>query len=228
MSRWIHGSIVAVFITSLGFGQTLQVRHDHDPWGGCEGELVISDLGIEYKTEKEKHSRNWAWADIQTVDRYSPHKFTVLTYADQTILLGRDQPFDFTVLEGDDLDDETFAVILQNLPRPVVDRAPKEAKTIVYEVPVKHLHTFGGCEGTLRFGKDQITYETDHKKDARSWRRDREVVGVWSVNRYDLEIQVYERDGGDFNRTRNFRFQLKEPLNKSYYAQLRREFLPVR
>ena len=87
--------------------------------------------------------------------------------------------------------------------------------------------TLGGCEGVLRFGKDRITYETDHREDARSWRRDREVVGIWSVNRYDLEVQVYERDGGDLNRTRNFRFQLKEPLDEKYYSQLRRDFLVV-
>lgn len=228
MSKWIYGFVVAILITSNGFGQTLKVRHDHDPRGACAGELVITASGIEYKTETKKHNRSWAWTDIQTVDRYSPEKFTVLTYADQKILLGRDQPFDFDVIEGDGLDDEIFALISRKLPRPVVDRVPKEIEAVEYEVPVKHLHTFGGCEGILRFGSDYITYETDHKKDARFWRRDGEVVGVWSVNRYDLEVQVYERDGGDFNRTRNYRFQLKEPLNESYYTQLRREFLPVR
>jgi hypothetical protein len=229
MSKWIYGFVVAILITSNGFGQTLlKVRHDHDPRGGCQGELVITDSGIEYKTEKVKHNRSWAWTDIQTVDRYSPEKFTVLTYADQKILLGRDQPFNFDVIEGDGLDDETFALISEKLPRPVVDRVPKEIEAVEYEVPVKHLHTFGGCEGILRFARDYITYETDHKKDARFWKRADDVVGVWSVNRYDLEVQVYERDGGDFNRTRNYRFQLKEPLNESYYTQLRREFLPVR
>jgi hypothetical protein len=219
---------VAILITSHGFGETLKVRHDHDPWGGCEGEVVISNSGIEYRTEKKKHTRNWSWTDIQTVDRHSLQKFTVLTYQDQKLLLGRDQPFDFTVLEGEGLDHATIEVISRNLPRPVVDRIPEEVAGVEYEVAVKHLHTFGGCEGILRFGKDRVTYETDHQEDARSWRRDREVVGVWSVNRYDLEVQVHERDGGDLNRTRNFRFQLKEPLDEGYYTQLRREFLPVR
>lgn len=215
-------------MSSFGLGQTLQVRHDHDPRGGCKGELVITDSGIRYQTEKEKHSRSWTWKDIQTVDRYSPERFTVLTYRDQKILLGRDQPYDFEVLEGQGLDDATFAVIANNLPRPVVDRVSKELDTVEYQVDVKHLHTFGGCEGILRFGKDYITYETDYKKDSRFWRRDKEVVGVWSVNRYDLELQVYERNSGDYYQTRNYRFQLKEALNEDYYTQLRREFLPMR
>jgi hypothetical protein len=228
MSKYTNGFAALTLITSLCYGQTLKVRHDHDPWGGCEGELVITDSGIDYRTQKEKHNRSWAWTDIQTVDRHSPEMFTVLTYADQKILLGRDQPFDFTIVDGEGMDDQVFSVISEHLPRPVVDRFPKQIETVEYEVPVKHLHTFGGCEGILRFGKDHISYETDHEEDARLWRRDREVSGVWSVNRYDLEVQVYERDGGDFNRTRNFRFQLKEPLNESYYAQLRRQFLPLR
>jgi hypothetical protein len=225
MSNLVSGIIIAILVTSYGLGQTLKVRHDHDPWGGCEGELVITTSGVEFRTEKEGHSRSWTWEDIQTVDRYSPQKFTVLTYADQKILLGRDQPFDFTVLEGDGLDDKTFTGISENLPRPLVDRLPRDDRQVEYEVGVKHLHTLGGCEGILRFGKDHITYKTDHEKDARSWRKGREVVGVWSVNPYDLEIQVHERDGGDFNRTRNFRFQLKEPLDNDYYTQIRRESL---
>ena len=120
-----------------------------------------------------------------------------------------------------------FQLIAARLRTPLVDRlvAPPRAD---YQVEVKHLHTFGGCEGILRFGRDHISYETDHKKDARLWRRDREVAGVWSVNRYDLEVQVYERDAGDYYQARNYRFQLKEPLNGSYYTELRREFLPMR
>jgi hypothetical protein len=225
MSNPIYIFLVGILITSHSLGQTLKVRHDHDPSGGCKGELTFSDSGIEYVTKKEKHRRDWAWTDMQTVDRYSPQRFTILTYADQKLLLGRDQPFDFEVIEGDGLDDATFARIAKHLPRPVVDRVPKEVAAVEYEIPVKHLHTFGGCEGILRFGKKYISYQTDHLKDARSWRRDREVAGIWSVNPFDLELQVFERDGGDFNRTRNFRFQLKEPLNQEYYDQLRRESL---
>ena len=227
MGRWIFRLVVLTMITSFGLGQRIKVRHDHDPWGGCEGELVITDSGIEYRSEKEKHNRNWSWTDMQTLDRFSPQRFTILTYADQEIFLGRDQPFDFTVLGGEGLDDQVFAFLVEKLPRPVVDRNPAEEEAVEYEVPVKHLHTWGGCEGVLRFSKERINYQTDHKKDARSWRRDREVVGVWSVNRFDLEIQVYEREGEDFNRTRNFRFQLKQPLDEIYYSQLRREFLAV-
>ena len=229
MSRKIYFFLI-LFLTlgTWAFGEGIKVRHDHDPWGSCEGELFVTEEGIEFQSEKEDHSRKWSWDDIQTVDRLSAGRFTIITYNDQRLLLGRDQPYDFTVLEGEGLTDVLFEVIKNRFPRTVVDRVVHEVDRIEYEVPVKHLHTFGGCEGILRFGKDVIVYGTDHAKDARSWRRDREVSGIWSTGRYDLEIEVYEKDGGDFLRTRTFRFQLKRPLDENYYTKLRRGFLPVR
>ncbi len=97
-----------------------------------------------------------------------------------------------------------------------------------YQVPVKHLHTFGGCEGALYFSKDWIVYETDHPKDARTWKRNRDVESVWSLNRFQLEVHVFEENKRASDKTRRFRFQLKEPLDESYYEQLRREFFPGR
>ena len=230
MSRWLNTILFVLLGTPLCLAQsTLKVRHDHDPWGACEGELIISDTGVEYRTEKEKHSRTWPWQDIQSVDRKSEARFTILTYADQSLLLGRDQPYDFDVLpESPPLDDRTFDLISDKLPKPVVDRLPDQPKEVEYEVPVKHLHTFGGCEGTLKFGPDLIVFETSHEKDARTWRKDLEVSGIWSVHDFDLQIQVHEKDTGDVYNTRNFRFQLKEPLDSEYYEKLRRELLPVR
>jgi len=230
----VSRSIIAVLLILLGTPlclaqATLKVRHDHDPWGACEGELVISASGVEYRTEKEKHNRVWPWRDIQTVDRKSETRFTVLTYADQALLLGSDQPFDFDVLpESPPLDDPTFDLISAGLSKPVVDRMPDQPKAVEYEVPVKHLHTLGGCEGTLKFGPELIVYETDNKKDARTWRRSPEVAGIWSVHPFDLQIQVHEKDRGDVYNTKTFRFQLKEPLSSEYYEKLRRSFLPVR
>jgi hypothetical protein len=220
--------VVLVLFFMSGYASTIQVRHDHDPSGSCKGELSITAEGIQYETEKEKHRRVWKWTDIQTVDRKSTMEFTVLTYADQKLLLGRDQPYDFTVVEGEGLTESAFELIEQSLPRPVVDRIPGKPTAVEYEVPVKHLHTFGGCEGVLRFGSELVVYETDHAKDSRTWRRNREVAGIWSTGPYDLELEVYEREGGDLLRTRRFRFQLKEPLNSDFYYSLRRQLVAVR
>lgn len=225
-------AVVAAFIGVSGslFAQTLPVSHDHNPWGKCEGELTIGEDGIRYRSDtEEKHNRDWTWPDIQTVDRRSSEQFSILTYQDQKWLLGKDRSWNFTLLDpqSEGLSEELFGVIMARLERPVVNR---EARNIdaEYEVPVKHLHTFGGCEGVLRFGRDWIVYATDDQRDQRSWRRQVEIVNIWSTGRYDLEIEVYEREGGDLLRTRRFRFQLKRPLDEEYYDQLRRQMLPPR
>lgn len=227
MSRWIV--VLAALLTFSSAGaQTLKVRHDHDPWGKCVGELSFSENGIVFSSEKEEHNWSWGWTDIQTVDRRSESEFSILSYADQKFLLGRDRPFDFTVLEGRGMDDTILGLIQSHLPRPVVDRLPEEVERVDYEVNVKHLHTFGGCEGVLRFGPDVVVYDTPHAKDARTWRMGSAIVGVWSVGKFDLELEVYEREGGDLLRTRRFRFQLKEPLDPDFYYHLRRKLVPVR
>jgi hypothetical protein len=141
-------------------------------------------------------------------------------------LAGRDRPYEFTVFQGLGLTDEVFLLISENLKTPVVDRKVFGIKEVLYEIPAKHLHTFGGCEGILRFGREMIVFDSEDKEDSRTWRREREVAGVWSSGKYDLDIVVQEREGRDLNRERRFRFQLKEPLDEEFYFRLRREFLP--
>jgi hypothetical protein len=226
MNRWIFSLGCFLFFSIAVNGQTLKVRHDHNPWGKCQGELIISQEGIEYRTEgKESHNHLWKWTDIQTFDRKSPTEFTVLSYEDQKWTFGTDRHFNFTVLPDEDpLTEQTFQLISHQLNRPVVDRVEREIEA-EYQLEVKHLHTFGGCEGTLYFGSDWISYQTDHEEDARTWDRKRAVESVWSSNRYQLELHVFEEGDRGFDKTRRFRFQTKEPLDQEYYEQLRREFL---
>lgn len=227
----VCAAILAGFLSAGSLlADTFRVRHDHDPWGSCTGQITVGENGIEYRSDdKQEHSRQWTWLDIQTVDRRSPHQFTILTYQDQKWLLGQDRPWNFNAVDPGavGLDDQLFSVIMKHLERPVVNRQAREIDP-EYEVPVKHLHTFGGCEGVLQFSRDWVVYDTDHEKDRRSWRRDTEVANVWSTGPYDLEIEVHERDGGDLLRTRRFHFQLKRPLDQEYYSQLRRAMLPRR
>jgi hypothetical protein len=210
-------------------GAVLQVRHDHDPWGSCHGELAITETGIEYKTREEKHSRQWAWIEIQTFDRQSEQKFRILTWEDLKLQLGLDRYFDFTVLpDTAPLSSEAFKIISDHLQRPIVDRIAVEDDSYDYGVPAKHLHAFGGCEGVIHFSKDLIVYRTDHAKHARTWTRKRDIGSVWSLHKYQLEVHVFEENQREFNKTRRYRFQLKQPLNQEYYYRLRREFLSAR
>jgi hypothetical protein len=227
-SRILMGICLLVAFSPSVSAQTLEVRHDHDPWGGCEGELTITAEGIRYETDKEEHSRSWNWVDIQGFDRKSATEFSVLTYEDLTWHAGLDRNFDFTTLPGTiGLDETAFTTIATAVARPVTDRVIR-AIDAEYQVRVKHLHVFGGCEGTLRFGPDWIVYDTDHAEDARSWRRDTHIANVWSSNEFELELRILEENQRAFDKATRFTFQLKEPLDKDYYERLRREYLLAR
>lgn len=230
MSNAIKLAVIFAALCSWSLAQTYSftVRHDHDPWGACRGALTISAEGIQFESEKEEHSMHWGWIDIQTVDRFSPQKFSVVTYKDQSWVAGRDRPFDFTLLDGAGLTDEAWNLLSANTGRPLVDRTARSVDGALYEVAVKHLHTMGGCEGILRFTQEWIVFESNRKKDTRSWRRGSDVTGIWSAGAFDLDIVALEREGGDLSGTRRFRFQLKEPLDQDFYTRLRRELLPPR
>ena len=223
------GFLALLFGTAMLQAEVLQIRHDHDPWGKCIGELEIRDAGIEFRSKKEEHSRHWDWLEIQSFDRKSDQKFAILTWEDEKMKLGLDRYFHLTVLpEEAPLSPEAFALIWQNLEGTITDRMTEEEFSPDYSLRVKHLHPFGGCEGTLNFGPEWIVYQTDHKKHSRTWKRDREVESVWSLHRYQFEVHVFEENQRNFDKTRRFRFHLKQPLDEAYYQQLRREFLPAR
>ena len=220
-----HILLLLVAISQPMLAQVVQVRHDHDPWGACEGKLIVNDEGIQYVTEEEDHQRTWGWVDIQGFDRRSAEAFSILTYEDLKWHAGLDRNFDFTVLPGEaGLPSAAFERILMNVIRPVTDRVPSSIDA-EYSVPVKHLHVFGGCEGRLSFGSEWIVYETDHAEHARRWKRNQHIVNVWSSNPFELEIRVLEEDRRAFDKVKRFTFQLKESLDPAYYERLRREFL---
>ncbi len=224
MSSWICVPLLLLGpLLGQAGGQSVKVVHDHDPWGGCHGTISVTDSGIDFESDKPEHTRHWKWIDIQSFDRHSERRFSVLTWEDQSWKLGLDRSYDFRVPEdGDPLTPEVFNRIASHLKGSLTDRnaTPIEAE---YSVPVKHLHTFGGCEGTLRFNSDWIVFESDDPDDTRTWRRQKDVESFWSADPYHLEIHVFEDNQKEFDKTRRFRFQLKEPLDRAYYARLRRQ-----
>ena len=106
--------------------------------------------------------------------------------------------------------DGLFETIRQRLKKPVTNRLVGEVSGAEYELPVKHLHSLGGCEGQLIFTPDAVYYSTEHTKDARAWKLAREIHSVWSRNPYHLEFHVYDNNRREFSHTRVYKFDLKE------------------
>jgi hypothetical protein len=214
--------IAILLLISVQFlaAETFTVIHKKTGWPNGKGSVEITDEGIRFEAKKEKRSRQWGWLDIQYFDRISETEFDILTYQDQRKYLGRDRSFRFLITEGA-LSDQLFEMISAKLERPVTDRVVRQASQVIYEVPVKHQHGFGGCEGVLQFTKDAIYYVTEHTKDAREWQLARDVNSVWSADKYRLEIHTYDNNRREFSRSRVYKFDLKEPLNATLYRDLK-------
>jgi hypothetical protein len=200
--------------------QTFSVIHEKSLWRDGKGKIEITDEGIEFKADKEKDSRIWKYEDIQYFDRISSKEFTILSYEDSRLLLGRDKQYHFLITDGE-LTEAVFNQIRARMNKPATNRQFPAVTDVQYQLPVKHLHTFGGCEGTLKFTEDAIYYVTNDKKDAREWRYDTDIQSIWSSDRYQLEIHAYDNNRREFSRTRVYKFELKEPLDPQVYRSLK-------
>ena len=212
--------LMLLFLAQPLAAQTLGVIHEKRLWGDGVGTIEITDDGIRYASKDPEESRFWLYRDIQSLDRISDREFTILSYEDQARYLGRDRSYHFLITEGE-LTDELFRKISERMNVPVTDRKVPEDVVSTYSIPVKHLHTFGGCEGTLEFTEDSLIYDTENKKDARVWKLGSDVQSIWSSDRYRLEIQVYENNRREFTRTRVYHFVLKSPLDPGVYRKLK-------
>ena len=212
--------LILLFMAQPLVAQTFDVIHEKTLWRDGRGKIEITDKGIDFIAEKEKESRSWRYEDIQYFDRISSKEFTILSYEDNSMLLGRDKQYRFLITEGE-LTEDIFNRIRSRLDKPATNRQFPDVANAEYELPVKHLHTFGGCEGTLKFTGDEIFYVTDNRKDAREWRLDTDIQSVWSSNPYQLEIHAFDNNRREFSRTRIYKFDLKEPLDPEVYRSLK-------
>jgi len=191
MKRERLAAMLAAFLISnwgyFSFGQafTFKVRHGH--WRGrCTGSLTIGEQGIEYRSEDAEHSRNWRYSDLKRIDIQSTREIELLTYEDRKYRPGAERKFEFKLLEGE-ITDQVHRLLLDKSARPILTRIPYEAGTIVFEVPVKHRHRVGGCQGELQFEQEGVIYRTDKPGEARIWQyRDISTVGL--MDSYTLRI----------------------------------------
>lgn len=212
--------LMLLFLAQPLMAQTFTVTHEKKLWRDGRGKIEVTNDGISYSTEKKEDSRQWKYEDIQYFDRISQKEFILLSYEDSRMLFGRDKAYHFKITDGE-LSDDLFLEISEKMNRPVTNRQLPDNVIMHYQIPVKHTHTFGGCEGVLQFAEESIHYNTNHKKDARAWKLGRDIQSIWSMDRYQLEIHVYENNRREFSRTRIYNFVLKEPLDPDVYMKMK-------
>jgi hypothetical protein len=192
------------------------VEHDHT-LRSCRGKLVITPEKIEYQAERKDHARVWRYNELQQIKVESPKKLELATYEDQKWRVGLDRVFKFKLLDGE-ITPAISSLLMERVARPLVTSVmPMNEDTPEFETPVKHLHRFGGCIGTLKIYPDRVVYESkDMPSDTRYWRYS-DVQNFSQSERFRFEIVTFE---DKFGGPKAYNFQLREELPAKAYDYL--------
>jgi hypothetical protein len=183
---------------------SFRVKHPHVV-GSCLGTLTFTPDGVRYETTEKGHSRFWRYPDVKYFEIVSTHEIYVHTFEDSGVLrFGEDRDYDFQLI-GSTIPDDLYKLLVQRSPRAVINRLAAEPGSIVQEIPVRHRHNLGGCEGTLIIGKDKVIYKTSHRDDSRVWQL-KDLQSFASIDPFHLRLST---------AFETFNFDLKLPLEQS-------------
>jgi hypothetical protein len=199
-------------------------RPPHLKRAGKMGALAIDESGISFsetykdgKTRKHAHAWRWNYQDIQQL-KIAPQSLTVLTYKDNKWKLGADREYRFDLV-SDKTFDAAYSFLKGRLDQRFVAEIPDRLAAMLWEIPVKHLLRFGGHEGTLQVGADEIVYKSSNKSESRTWRY-RDIENVSTAGPFQLTITTFERAKTHYGDLKGFNFELKQPLEEAHYNDL--------
>lgn len=188
-------------------------RHDH--WrGGCAGFLRVDADGLSFSQvggTKLPHQHRWAYQDIQQLEVTDGGVVRLMSYRDRRLLLGKDQPFEFTLDGKPDLT-PLYRILRPRLDQRFVARVGDAQGQPLWQLPVKRLARIRGTQGTLAVFADRVVYRTHATGQSRTW-RDADLVNISSSGLFQLTVTTLEKRG-------TFDFQLKQPLNAAHYDAL--------
>jgi hypothetical protein len=215
---------IQIFLSAFVLGSALlpgfaeetrfQVKHDHGI-KSCRGELVFREDEMEYVTSHKKDARTWNYVDIQQLGLVGPRKVSVVTYEDRKLQFGKDKLFNFELVEGT-IPASLWNSLQTRLTKPLVSAVIPELPQAKYQLPVKHQHAMGGCQGTLEIGEQQVVYRTSHQANSRIWRYE-DLSSIGSTGPFQLRLTAMERTHGEYGAEKNFIFDLKRRLDPEVY-----------
>ena len=214
----IAAAVISMASVAAAAGPPFELSVKRDRlFGGSAGTLAFTAEGIEYRTNEAKDARRWTYDEVKQVQILSPTRIAVLTYEDQGRLrLGADRTFELTVT-GEPVSTELVTFLLDRVDRPIVTAVmPQYGGEPLFRVRAKHQQQSRGSDGTLVLYDRQLLYVSEQEDASRYWRF-QDVVSVLTLDRYRLQVTVYE--GGSGN-TRTFVFELKSDLPDGFYDAL--------
>ena len=215
LTGWAISSACVVLLLTLQVNaQKFSYKVQQDRLiGHRDGELIISANGVEYRTKKEKDRREWTYTDIKLFEILSPTRVRIWTYQNRKLFPGHEESLTFKIINGQ-IDQQVSDFLRELINRPLVTSLTKEENEPLTQIPVKHLHRLGGCQGILKVYADRLVYEAQDAHDSRSWRwTDIRAVGRPDIDRF--EVLTFEPKFG--GPKRNFNFVLKELLADQTY-----------
>lgn len=216
---------------------TYKVAHDHRIGKG-DGELRITDAGIEYwgaSEDEARHNGVWRDDDIKRLE-LSKTSLRVVTYEatqfpliprntpkireGKSIRFGSEREYEFRLVE-DEITPELVRVLLARFKRPiatsVLPNEDEESGKLIFEIPVSHRQRAGGASGTLRVYEDYVVFHAEREGHSRYWRYE-DIRDIGNLGRYKFEIATYEGQFGADGRS--YIFDLKRPMTSREYDQL--------
>ncbi len=232
-------AVVSGLILSLAPAAFAQQEFRYDAWHGHSrvihlpprikkvgemGVLTVTDSSVAFAKvykdgKKPKHPLVWRWdyQDIQQL-KVAPKSMTVLTYKDNKWKLGADREYQFDLV-SDKTFEEAYRVLRGRLDQRFVVTIPDQVSSGLWEIPVKHLLRFGGDEGVLEVGPDEIVYKSANKAESRTWRY-QDIENVSSAGPFQLTITTFERAKTHYGNRKGFNFELKQRLEEGRYNDL--------
>ena len=186
------------------------------------GALEFGEAGFTFaETGKSKKPLRLSvpYREVQQLT-LTPRRVQVRLYEDSPAWkLGADKVFTFDHPESGDFSE------LDGWLRPRLEQRLASAiaqsgwDAALWEVAVKHHRGIQGSHGTLRAGKDWISYAADAGGDSRFWRLE-DIENISSTSPFELTVTTYERSRYHHGGWKSFRFQLKERLDEGRYQEL--------
>lgn len=199
-------------------------RPPHIRKAGGRGTLIVGGTGVYFEetykdTKRPKHPHVWRWdyQDIQQL-KIAPKSLTVLTYKDNKWKLGADREYEFNLVSGKTFED-AYNALKSRLDQRFVAAMEDTPTSMLWETPVKHLRPFGGDEGVLRVGPDEIAYQSARRNESRTWRY-QDIDNISSAGPFQLTITSFERARMHYGSRKSFEFELKQRLEEARYNDL--------
>ena len=199
-------------------------RPPHIKKAGNLGTLTITNAEVSFeetykdgKKPEHPHAWHWDYQDIQQL-KIAPKSLFVLTYKDNKWKLGADREYEFDLVSDKTFED-AYNMLKNRLDQRFVAAIPDNVFTVLWEIPVKHLLRFGGDEGVLQIGPDEVAYKSLKQAESRTWRY-QDIENISSSGPFQLTVTTFERAKTHYGSLKGFNFQLKQRLEEARYNDL--------